>query len=279
MTDGGQTALWSLVQEWLDEGGPGVNQALLAREVGVSRQAVTLWRQGATVLPPDRLGKVAATIGRPYALVLTAVLRDGGYLGDAERVTTDMVGNGPGEPHDASSGRSTALWEVVEIWAGTHSVPPKVTNVAERVGISDKVLGKWLTQRVMPKPVTLRKFADGLEVSFDRVLLAILQDNGYVELVEGPRVPAAVVDAYSESRTQIWDLLGAHVSSFKFAPSAEALARELGTTESAIVYWSQGRMPTPAEVRSIAAFVGLPYRSVLMLAMRDGGYLRPDERL
>lgn len=67
----------------------GVSDAELARRIGVSRQNLNLWRtHGVRGLPArTTLDGIAFVVGQPYRNVLEAVLRDTGYLDDADGIT------------------------------------------------------------------------------------------------------------------------------------------------------------------------------------------------
>lgn len=79
--------LAALIDQYKDA--HGVSDAELARRIGISRENLRLWRtNGLRALPDqDNLRGVAQTIGRPYRQVLSAALRDAGYVTQTDAAT------------------------------------------------------------------------------------------------------------------------------------------------------------------------------------------------
>lgn len=273
--DGG-TLLWALVEEWL-RSTPGANQTVLARGLGVTRAAVSRWAVGGAAPSAAHVGGLARMIGVSYATLLTASMVDRGYLSAGERLTADEVGAGPGEPWTAASGEQPRVWRLFEEWAAAHTVRPGVAQMAQRVGVGEKVLGKWRTQRVWTSAENLRGVAAGLEVPYRRALLAMLADNGFCSM-PGERV-VSEPEGGRAGEAAVWGLIESYRASFRYPPSMEALASELGVSAADLDRWRGGEMPTAQQVRAVAAVTGRTYRHVLAAALVDGGYLSPGEGL
>lgn len=269
-------ALWEFVEEWLRVT-PGANQTTLARALGVTRAAVSQWAVGGAAPSAVHVGSLARMIGVSYATLLTASMVDRGYLDAGERLTADEVGLGPGEPYTAASGGQPQVWQMFEEWAAAHTVRPSVAQMAQRVGVGEKVLGKWRTQRVWTSAENLRGVAVGLEVPYRRALLAMLADNGFCSGLGGR--DTATPPEPKGTGSEVWALIEEYRASFRYAPPLDAFASELGVSEQDLDRWRHGEMPTAQHVRAIAQVTGRTYRHVLAAALADGGYLSPGEGL
>lgn len=71
--------VWALLEQWSDGQKIRPTQAQLARLLGVTRGTVTNWKQG-TVPKPEQVDAIVRGTGLSKQTVLTAVLRDQGYL-------------------------------------------------------------------------------------------------------------------------------------------------------------------------------------------------------
>jgi transcriptional regulator with XRE-family HTH domain len=98
--EGVTTHLWRLVQQWKDVQLFAVKDSQIAQAVGVSRSAVSQWKQGESRPSPKHLRKLAEATRIPYADLLAAMNRDMGYL-DSEGVGRD--GNAAANNHAGES--------------------------------------------------------------------------------------------------------------------------------------------------------------------------------
>lgn len=74
------TELWNLVEAWQARQRFGVTQSALAREVGVSRSALSQWKSGKARPTPEKLRSLSSVTGVSYRVLLDALLMDMGYL-------------------------------------------------------------------------------------------------------------------------------------------------------------------------------------------------------
>ena len=77
------THLWVLVQDWLDGQRFAPTQSKLAKEIGVSRTALSDWKYGKSKPTPDHLAKLVEATGIRNQAFLDAINRDMGYTPDA----------------------------------------------------------------------------------------------------------------------------------------------------------------------------------------------------
>lgn len=79
------TALWGLIQEWLDSLDFKPSQAQVAAKLGIGKSSVTAWKYGTAYPRPENLAAVARLLrpGNPeakYSELLAATIRDQGYV-------------------------------------------------------------------------------------------------------------------------------------------------------------------------------------------------------
>ena len=73
------THLWRYVEAWQARQRFPVTQAALAREVGVTRSALSQWKTGKARPTPDKLRSLSSVTGVSYEILLDALLIDMGY--------------------------------------------------------------------------------------------------------------------------------------------------------------------------------------------------------
>lgn len=101
--------LWTLLEEHLTRSQR--SEAALARAIGVKPQTLSSWKHRGFRVPPEAstLRRIATVTGTRYSEVLTAVLRDTGYLDgdDTQEVDEDPLGG-------LSAGQRALLLNIVE---------------------------------------------------------------------------------------------------------------------------------------------------------------------
>lgn len=95
------THLWALIQEWRDAQFFPVSQAKLAEKIGITRSAMSQWKNGQVRPTPANLRELHKVTRIDYERLLDAVVRDMGYL-DAE----DGEGDGDAAPKNDAEGTS-----------------------------------------------------------------------------------------------------------------------------------------------------------------------------
>jgi transcriptional regulator with XRE-family HTH domain len=83
------THLWEVIQAWLDVLPYPPSQARLGKRLGLSRSAVSDWKQGKSRPTPEHLRRLAVEmepVAGPdiYQRLVDAVVRDLGYIPDGE---------------------------------------------------------------------------------------------------------------------------------------------------------------------------------------------------
>ena len=74
------TALWRVIQQWMDGQIVRVNQSQLADAIGVNRQSLSQWKQGQARPNPENLRALRQVTRIEWALLTDALLRDMGYV-------------------------------------------------------------------------------------------------------------------------------------------------------------------------------------------------------
>lgn len=85
------TYLWRVIQQWMDGQIVRVNQSQLADAVGVNRQSLTQWKQGQARPSPANLRSLRRVTRLDWTLLTDALLRDMGYVEEAEDDGTATV--------------------------------------------------------------------------------------------------------------------------------------------------------------------------------------------
>lgn len=85
--------LWTLLEEHLTRSQR--SEAALARAIGVKPQTLSSWKHRGFRVPPEAstLRRIATVTGTRYSEVLTAVLRDTGYLDGDDTQEVDEDGS------------------------------------------------------------------------------------------------------------------------------------------------------------------------------------------
>lgn len=78
-----------------------------------------------------------------------------------------------------STEKPGALWALIQQWLDSMPFPPSQRKVAERLGVSSSALNNWKYGRGFPTPAHVQALADLIGVHRDRVLDAVLIDQGY----------------------------------------------------------------------------------------------------
>ena len=74
--------LWAIIDEYADRQQYRPDMTQLSAALGISKQALSTWKAGGKRPTAENLRAVARVTGVPYLAVLSAVLRDTGYLID-----------------------------------------------------------------------------------------------------------------------------------------------------------------------------------------------------
>lgn len=75
--------------------------------------------------------------------------------------------------------RPGALWALIQQWMDGLAYPPSARRLADRLGVSSSALNNWKYRRGFPTRAHIEAIADEIGVSYDRVLEAVLIDQGY----------------------------------------------------------------------------------------------------
>lgn len=74
----------------------------------------------------------------------------------------------------------------------------------------------------------------------------------------------------------LWKLIQDWMDATPYPPSQRKLAKRLGVSPNKVTEWKYGEgFSSPAELRALAAEIGVPYERVLDAALRDRGYRDP----
>lgn len=74
------------------------------------------------------------------------------------------------------------LWALVEAWLRTQDYPPSQAKIAKRAGISTSMLTALKYGEVLPRTrEPLQGLADAIGVRYERVLDAVLMDQGLLD--------------------------------------------------------------------------------------------------
>lgn len=112
------TQIWRLIEEWRDAQLFPVSQAALAEKIGISRSAISQWKNGQARPTPAKLRALSDTTRIPYENLLDALLADMGYLTDAG--TEFALAADPMPPGGTMKRRQTSAQDA----AGEHPDPP-----------------------------------------------------------------------------------------------------------------------------------------------------------
>lgn len=94
-----ETQMWSLIQSWMDGQLVRVNQSALAEAVGVTRQALSQWKNGQARPSPETLRRLRDVTRLEWSVLTDALLHDMGYTEEDEHGTaTNQAGGSPATP-------------------------------------------------------------------------------------------------------------------------------------------------------------------------------------
>lgn len=71
------------------------------------------------------------------------------------------------------------LWQVIQEWLDAMPYPPSQRKLAARLDVAPTTVSDWKYGESFPGPEHLRRLADELGVPYERVLDAVLKDQGY----------------------------------------------------------------------------------------------------
>lgn len=72
------------------------------------------------------------------------------------------------------------VWGLIQEWLDTFRYqPPSQRELAKRLKVSNSSLGDYKYARSMPPPIFLVRLANEMQVPYEKVLDAVLQDRGY----------------------------------------------------------------------------------------------------
>lgn len=71
------------------------------------------------------------------------------------------------------------LWALVQDWLDALVYPPSQRKLAAQLDISASALSQWKYAEGFPTPGNLRRLAAEIGVPYERVLDAVLRDQGY----------------------------------------------------------------------------------------------------
>lgn len=76
-------------------------------------------------------------------------------------------------------GRPGYLWAIVQEWRDSMPYPPSERQIAKRLGVSPSALGAWKRAESFPTATNLRALAAEIGAPYERLLNAVLIDQGY----------------------------------------------------------------------------------------------------
>lgn len=79
----------------------------------------------------------------------------------------------------SNDSRPGYLWAIVQEWMDSIPYPPSQRKLASRLGVSPSSISEWKYGRSFPDPGHVKLLAEELGVPYERVLDAVLRDQGY----------------------------------------------------------------------------------------------------
>lgn len=78
------------------------------------------------------------------------------------------------------------LWALVQAWMDSMPYPPRQRKLAERIKVSPSVLSQWKYGDGFPNPENIKALAAEIGVPYEKMLDAVLKDQGYRATDEPP---------------------------------------------------------------------------------------------
>ena len=133
--------LWALIQAHIDASPYPPSERQVASKLGIAPNALSNWKNLRRLPTPENLHNLAALIGVPYRVVLSAALTDTGYLEGAERYGTDR-------PAAMTNGASSAEDGAPQVFAESVGTRPLATveeqDIGAKGGTVDPTIGPQL---------------------------------------------------------------------------------------------------------------------------------------
>lgn len=104
-----------------------------------------------------------------------------------------------------SERKSGVLWALIQQWLDSMPYPPSQRRLASRLAISPSALSDWKYGEGFPSPEHLYRLATEIQVPYEKVLDAVLQDRGYrgeklEEIRRGPTTAEERAEAFFRSQ-------------------------------------------------------------------------------
>lgn len=99
--------------------------------------------------------------------------------------------------------QTTHLWAEIQDWMDHQLFRVSQAQLAERVGVERSAVSQWKLGQSRPKPEHLRELARLTGIPYDRLLLAVVRDMGYLDGEDGgERVRSASMTTEAGVRTR-----------------------------------------------------------------------------
>lgn len=82
-------------------------------------------------------------------------------------------------------------WGLIQDWLDAQPWHISQAQLAKKIGVSTSLVTDWKYGRSVPNPENLRELAAVIEVSPERLIDAMLKDEGYRAPAENDQVPRA----------------------------------------------------------------------------------------